>query len=78
MKEDVYDEKIAPLMTEIIKTCQENGIGMYFTVELDNDGTPQDPNFTYCTTSLPGESLKLKEIQHFGTRYIKPIPQEVE
>jgi|GEM_PF-2022892 len=34
-KESVYDERISPLMTEILKVCKEHGINMAATFSLD-------------------------------------------
>lgn len=61
-KEDVYDEKIAPMMSEIIEICKEHDIGMVMDFELDNDGTEEEPNYLHCTTSLPGEGENLKKV----------------
>lgn len=59
-KEDVYDEQISSLMTQIIQICKDNEIGMVMDFELDNDGTEEDPKYLHCTTSLPGLSDQLK------------------
>lgn len=49
-KESVYDEKIAPLMTEIIKICNEHDIKMFADFYLKE---PDDDNDElHCTTSL--------------------------
>ena len=47
-KEQIYDEKISPLVAEIIKVCQENKIAMLasFSVPTEND-----PHLG-CTTAL--------------------------
>ena len=51
-KEQVYDEQIAPLMTQIIEICEKNNIGMLADFEIPND---EDPDLC-CTTGLPGEN----------------------
>lgn len=43
--EAVYDEQIAPLMTQIIAICKEHGIPMAATFEYEPEG--------YCSTTLP-------------------------
>lgn len=43
--EAAYDEKIAPLMKQIIAICKEHGIPMFATFVYGPDG--------FCTTSLP-------------------------
>jgi hypothetical protein len=37
-KEEVYDEEIAPLMTQIIAICKEHKINTHATFLLDEDG----------------------------------------
>jgi hypothetical protein len=48
-KEQTYDERISPLMTQIIALCKEAKINMAATFALDHgeDGEP-----LYCTTVL--------------------------
>lgn len=50
-KETAYDERIAPLMTQIIALCQEHKINMYASYMLDprEDGEA----IIRCTTALP-------------------------
>lgn len=45
MKEKIYDEKILPLMSQIIAICKEHQIAMHATFSFG------DKN--YCTTHLP-------------------------
>jgi hypothetical protein len=49
-KEIVYDEKVSPLMTEIIKICKENDIKMFADFYL-REPTETDNEF-HCTTVL--------------------------
>ena len=49
-KEQVYDEQIHPLMTQIIDICEANNIKMIFDAEIPND---TDPNLC-VTTHLVG------------------------
>lgn len=51
-KEQVYDEQIAPLMTQIIEICEKNNIGMLADFEIPND---EDSDLC-CTSGLPGEN----------------------
>jgi len=44
--EDVYDEKIAPLMKQVIAICKEAGIPMFASFLYAPDG--------FCTTNIPG------------------------
>lgn len=43
--EPIYDEKIAPLMTEIIAICMEHKLPMFATFQIGEKD--------FCTTSLP-------------------------
>ena len=50
-KEQVYDEKIAPLMAQIIGICHEHNIGMVADFEIPND---EDQDLC-CTSGTPGD-----------------------
>jgi hypothetical protein len=55
-KEAVYDEKIAPLMKEIIKVCKEEGIPMLADFYLASpDMTPEEHDDMHCITYIPTE-----------------------
>ncbi len=46
--EQIYDEKIAPLMTQIIEVCRASGISMIASFAIANE---DDPDLR-CTTHL--------------------------
>jgi len=52
-KEDVYDEQIAPLMTQIIAICKEHRIPLVaqFNYAAEEDGP------LLCTTIIPASAL---------------------
>lgn len=50
-KEKLYDEKIYPLMSEIIKICKEEDIQMLFSCFLKSD---ENGDFN-CTTYIPSK-----------------------
>lgn len=53
-KEKIYDEQISPLMTQIIKICKENDIGMFASVEI-SDSLSED-----CLTKInPNKSMRI-------------------
>lgn len=52
-REQAYDDFIAPLVTQIIGHCQEHGIPVAATFQLDDDGGPDGPMF--CTTIIVRE-----------------------
>lgn len=54
-KEQIYDEKISPLMTQIIAICLEHKIAMIATYDIPNE----EDDGLCCTTTLPDESGKL-------------------
>lgn len=47
-KEKFYDEKVAPLMKEIIAICKEHKIAMVASFAIPNDEDPE----LLCTTAL--------------------------
>lgn len=50
-KEDIYDEQISPLMSQIIEICKENDIAIAATFELDQN--PDDPDdYLHCSTVI--------------------------
>lgn len=52
--ESVYDEQIAPLMTNIIEICKTNKMPMMAAFMYQHRHGEQEVE-SYCTTSLPGE-----------------------
>lgn len=69
--EKTYDEKIFPLMQQVIEICKEAGIGIAATFEYD----PGD----FCTTVMPlaasSESFKALCKQHH--RLLPPSPLQI-
>lgn len=62
-KEQIYDDKISPLMTEIIKICKENDIKMVADFYL-REPTEEETEF-HCTTALNANentSERLKDL----------------
>lgn len=58
--EEVYDERIAPLMSEIIAICQEHKMPMVATFQyavLDDGSETPGPN--WCTTILQWDGRDL-------------------
>lgn len=53
-KEQIYDEKISPLMAQIIAICKENGVAMIASFFIP---TEEDAGLC-CTTCLPDENSK--------------------
>jgi len=53
-KEDVYDEQISPLMTQVIAICKEHKIPLVAQFNYASEGE-EGPRF--CTTVLPAAAL---------------------
>lgn len=68
--EKVYDEQIAPLMTQIIKICKENEIPVFATFAYAPDPEDLEMNM-HCTTSIP---FGVKEIEECRKVVYKPSP----
>jgi hypothetical protein len=51
-KEQVYDNQISPLMTQILNVCQANGIAVIAQFVLNSPETPD----LHCTSILPDET----------------------
>lgn len=54
-KEAIYDEQIAPLMTEIIRICKENDLPAFAFFELTDGEENEDEGPLFCTTAIPTE-----------------------
>jgi hypothetical protein len=60
-EEEVYDNQISPLMTQIIAICNEHQIPMLASFVYEND---EDDGVGHCTTLLNGfADRKSEEIQ---------------
>ena len=56
-KEEIYDEKISPLMGQIIAICQQHGIAMLASYSIPNG---EDEGLC-CTTHLADETGEVYE-----------------
>jgi hypothetical protein len=56
-KEEIYDQEIAPLMTQIIETCRAHDIPLHATFYLGFVPVEEseEPGEMYVTTHLPGK-----------------------
>jgi hypothetical protein len=63
--EAIYDERIDPLMKQIISICKEHGIPMAATFEY----APED----FCTTLIPaeGQSDAMRDINRTMSRFVR-------
>jgi hypothetical protein len=74
-KEQIYDEQISPLMKQIIKICQDNGIAMIFSASLP---TEEEPGCT-CTSIIPDQDGKsgtghMEALRHIKGAYSSSSP----
>jgi hypothetical protein len=60
-KEAIYDEKISPLMAEIIKICKESNIQMVATYFIKEDAENEDGDL-YCTTYIPSSETRSQKL----------------
>jgi hypothetical protein len=60
-KEQIYDERVAPLMEEIIEICTEHKIAMLASFSVP-DGTTEGADLM-CTTSLLKEEFGPQKCQ---------------
>lgn len=70
-KEQVYDEKISPLMVQIISICKEHGIAMIANFACPND---EDEDLQ-ALTLLPDENGNHPENHKLAHRAIRPTPR---
>lgn len=59
-KEKIYDEKISPLMSEIIKICKENDIQVLFSCYLKTD----DKGDMSCNTYLESKEENCDKLKN--------------
>lgn len=73
-KEQVYDEKISPLMQQIIAICQEHGIAMLADFAIGHDGVGpdgQDCTDLRCSTLLTDDTGKNDPLQVQALNHIR-------
>jgi len=52
-KEEIYDNKISPLMVQILEICKENNIAMLMSFSIPTD---EDPDLQ-CTSALLSDEM---------------------
>ncbi len=62
-KEAIYDEKISPLMVQIIALCKEHSIPMVAQFQYAND---EENGPKFCTTSLPIKGVACEKIRRLS------------
>lgn len=54
-REAIYDEKLAPLVAQVIAVCKEHDIPFFFSAQLtsglDEDGNPGESTPLFCTSA---------------------------
>lgn len=71
-KEQIYDERIAPLMTQVIAIAQEAGIAMVASFQIP---TEADPDLC-CTTVIPDGDKKDHALARAAMRLARGDPPE--
>ena len=65
-KEQIYDEKISPLMAEIIDVCKQNKIAFIASFAIPND----EDNDLRCTTALfESREESTEDVEDFRKAY---------
>nr|WP_319555972.1 hypothetical protein [uncultured Vibrio sp.] len=67
-KEQIYDEKISPLMQQIIHICQDNNITMLASFSIP---TEESPSLACTTALLSNDSDQLHDIYQKCARMIR-------
>ena len=53
-REKIYDERISPLMKEVIALCKEHDIPLLCNFGLGHDESDDYGRYKRCTTFIPG------------------------
>lgn len=71
-KESVYDEKIAPLMKQIISICKEEELPMVaqFYLKQQHPDADEENGAMYCTTTIIPSRDKIYEEHHEHLSYV--------
>ncbi|WP_395490868.1 hypothetical protein ACG1VR_10425 [Cedecea davisae] len=69
--ENVYDEKISPLMKQIIDICNEHNLPMVASFAYENS---EEKGIGCCTTTLPFDGRHIKAFAE-ATSIIRGNPQ---
>lgn len=70
-KEQIYDEKINPLMAQIIAICKENKIAMVASFGIE---TPEDEGL-HCTTALTTDEFNPSDNLRDAVKVLYRKPQ---
>lgn len=67
--EEVYDDKIAPLMTQILDICKANNLPMFATFAFSHDVDEDDTGFCTSYLAFPGRApMELVEAKSAVTK----------
>ena len=61
-KEEIYDNQISPLISEVLKICKENNIQMAMQFYLQDKESNPDGEPMYCTSNI--NTLKEDQIDY--------------
>lgn len=62
-KDSVYDNRISPLMQQIIDICKEEGIPMLAQFYIQSADVHPNGKELYCTTTIPAEDNTPEEMR---------------
>jgi hypothetical protein len=67
-KESIYDEKISPLMDEIIKICNDHGIPMVASFTYENC---EEKGVGRCTTHINNVKNRSDDVVQVAMRFLR-------
>lgn len=67
-KEEIYDNEISPLMTQVIDICKANNIAMLMSFHIPTEDEPD----LECTTALLGDEMNPPEHLRNALNVIRP------
>lgn len=62
-KEQIHDQKISPLMDQIIDICKADGINMVASFQLQSEKEREDEGHLLCTTIIA------RNVEHFPASF---------
>lgn len=74
-REAVYDEKISPLMTQIIAICKEHDIPMVASFQYNDDRPDGEPQ--RCTTIILNQETAPCEVLEAAARVLRPVRHQM-
>ena len=74
-KETIYDERIAPLMKEVIQICKSEGIPLVaqFYLKQQHPDADEENGAMYCTTSIVPNDVEIYQEHRDHLNYVAEV-----